>query len=199
MELLGSNASPFVRKCRVILLETDQSDVVYREVTASPMGGEAALNAANPTGKIPVLTRADGPALYDSRVICRFLDARAGGDLYPEAQLWETLTLEATADAIMDASVGMTYEQRFRGEVGLVWEDWLEKQWEKVERSLDVINTRWMSHLHGPLDASQIALGCALGYLDLRHEARGWRKGRDALANWEATFAQRPAMVETAP
>ncbi len=199
MELLGAKISPFVRKARVILHETDQTDVIFKEVTASAMGGEAALNAANPTGKIPVLLREDGPALYDSRVICRFLDARAEAGLYPEARLWETLTLEATGDAIMDAAVGMVYEKRFRTDLGLVWDDWLEAQWTKVTRALDALGSRWMSHLYGPFDAGQIAIGCALGYLDFRHSERNWRAGRDALAAWEKTFCERASMQNTKP
>jgi glutathione S-transferase len=203
MQLLGSSASPFVRKCRVVLLETGQNDVEMVEVAASPMGGDARATVANPSGKVPSLLRGDGPALYDSRVICRFLDQRARGrghpGLYPASRIWEVLTLEAGADAVMDAAVGMVYETRFRAEPGLVWDDWLEAQWAKVARSLDAWEGRMMPLLHGPLSAAQIAVGCALGYLDLRHDARGWRAGRDALAAWEEGFAAREAMAATAP
>lgn len=199
MQLLSSGASPFVRKVRVQILETGQDDIEIRDVAASPMGGEEALNAANPVGKIPALVRDEGPTLYDSRVITRYLDARAEAGMYPEARLWDTLTLEATGDEIMVASVGMTYEMRFRGEVDLVWQDWLDNQWAKIDRALDALNARWMSHLHGPLDMGQISVACALGYLDLRHDARGWRDGRDALAAWEKGFAQRAAMQATKP
>ena len=69
----------------------------------------------------------------------------------------------------------------------------------KVARALDTIEARWISHLAGPLDAAQIALGCALGYLDFRHGERGWRSGRPALAAWDARFAERPAMQATRP
>lgn len=197
MKLLSSAASPFVRKVRVLILETKQSgEIDIVDVQASPLDPEAALTATNPTGKIPALIRDDGPALYDSRVICRYLDARAKADLYPEARLWETLTLEATADAIMDAAVLMTYEKRFR-EDAMQYQDWIEGQWQKIDRSLTAIRTRWMSHLYGPFDMSHIALGCALSYLDLRHDDRQWRSGNDALAAWEADIAQRPAMQDT--
>ena len=199
MKLLSSPASPFVRKCRVVLLETGQADVEVRDVTASPMGGDAEVNAANPSGKIPALLRDDGPALYDSRVICRFLDDRAGAGLYPQGRLWDVLTLEANADAVMEAAVGMTYEMRFREEKGLIWQDWLDAQWAKIERSLDAAEARSMPLLEGPLNMAQVAWGCALGYLDLRHDASGWRQGRDTLAAWEARFATREAMVATRP
>ena len=199
MKLLKAGPSPFVRKVLVTLHETGQTDSVETvDVTASPMGADAALAAANPLGKIPCLIRDDGPAIYDSRVICRFLDARAGAGLYPETRQWEVLTLEATADGIMEAAVLMVYEARFRPEE-LQFSDWTEGQWSKVTRALDSLNTRWMSHLHGPLDISHIAVGCALGYLDLRHDSRNWREGRDGLAEWYATFSQRDSMVATMP
>ncbi|MGB3555217.1 MAG: glutathione S-transferase [Jannaschia sp.] len=198
MQLLSSSASPFVRKCRVVLLETGQEDVEVRDVSASPMGGDAALNAANPAGKIPALIRPDGPAIYDSRVICRFLDQRAGGKLYPEARLWEVLSLEANADAIMEAAVGITYEKRLRPEE-LWWPDWFDAQWTKITRSLDALEARSMPLLTGPLHMGQIAVGCALGYLDLRHGDRVWREGRSELAGWAEGFLARNAMAATAP
>ncbi|CUH23973.1 putative GST-like protein YibF [Jannaschia seosinensis] len=199
MQLLSSPASPFARKCRVVLLETAQHDIDIRDVSASPLGGDADLNAANPSGKIPTLLREEGPALYDSRVICRFLDNRAGASLYPVGRMWEVLSLEANADAIMEAAVGMTYEKRFRGERDLVWPEWLDAQWAKIARSLDALEARSMPLLEGPLNVAQIAVGCALGYLDLRHGDRAWRDGRDTLAAWEGRFAARPAMDATKP
>lgn len=198
MKLLSSGASPFARKVRVLLLETEQEDVEVTGVQSNPMGGDPTLNAANPVGKIPALVRNDGPTIYDSRVITRFLNARADAKLYPEARLWETLTLEATGDAIMEAAVGIVYEKRLRPEA-LHWPDWFEAQWAKVDRALDALDTRWISHLQGPVDMGHVSIGCALGYLDLRHPDRNWRAGRDALSAWEATFAQRPAMQATAP
>ena len=199
MHLLSAAASPFVRKVRVLLLETRQTDVEIREVKATPMGSDAALVAANPVGKIPTLVRDDGPALYDSRVICRFLDDRAGAGLYPAGSLWDVLTLEATADAICDAAVGMVYERRFRGEKGLVRDEWLDRQWEKVTRALDAVEARSMPLLEGPLTIGQIGMGCALGYLDFRHGDRDWRLGRGTLAAWAGRFSERDAMRATAP
>jgi hypothetical protein len=83
LQLYGSGASPFVRKARVLLAEAGIDDVDYVEVSASPMGGEDRVNAANPLGKIPSLVRDNGPTIYDSNVICRFLDDHAGGLFYP--------------------------------------------------------------------------------------------------------------------
>lgn len=199
MQLISAGPSPFVRKVRVLLHESGQSgDVEVVEVAASPVSTPADLAAANPAGKIPALIRPDGPAIYDSRVITRYLDARAGAGMYPEKRLWETLTLEATADAIMEAAVLMVYEHRVRPEEK-VFDGWVEAQWEKVARSVAAINARWMSHLAGPMDMSHVAVGCALGYLDFRHGGRGWRKGNDALDDWFAVFAERESMKATAP
>jgi len=198
MKLLGSPASPFVRKTVILLHEAEIEDVEFVQVTASPLGGEDALNAANPLGKIPALVRDEGTTLYDSRVITRFLNDHAKAGLYPEDRLWEVLTLEATADGIMEASVGITYEKRFRPEE-MVFQPWLDGQWAKIARTLDVIEARWMSHLHGPLDMSQIAVASALGYLDFRHDDRGWRSNRPALTAWFEGFSARASMAATDP
>ena len=199
MKLFHTPASPFVRKVMVTLIETgQQEDVTLVSVAGSPTASEQMPLAQNPLGKIPTLIRESGPAIYDSRVICRFFDHRAGGRLYPDSHLWETLTLEATADGIMDAAVLIVYESRCRPEEKRS-EDWVESQWDKIARALDALEGRWMSHLSGPLDMGQIAVGCALGYLDFRHGARDWRKGREALAAWYEGFAGRPAMQATEP
>jgi len=199
MKLFHNPASPFVRKVMVTLIETDQQDdVTIVPAVGSPTASEQMPVAQNPLGKIPTLLRDSGPAIYDSRVICRFFDDRAGGRLYPQGHLWETLTLEATADGIMDAAVLMVYESRCRPEEKRS-DEWVEAQWDKISRALDALESRWMSHLSGPLDMGQIAVGCALAYLDFRHGARDWRKGREALAKWLEEFAGRPAMQATQP
>ena len=199
LKLVWAPASPFARKVRVLLTETGQEESVeLQTVTSSPTDPSPELRAANPLAKIPALIRPDGPTLYDSRVITRYLDARAGSGLYPEPRIWETLTLEATGDAIMDAGVLMVYEGRCRPE-DKQDRGWVEAQWGKIEGALDALNARWMSHLAGPLDMGQISVACALGYLDFRHDARGWRKGRDALDDWYAVFAERASMQATAP
>lgn len=199
MKLFHSAASPFVRKVMVVLHETDQLDAVeILPAQVSPtLTGDPALQH-NPLGKIPALVRPDGPALYDSRVICRYLDSLAGGQLYPEGQIWDLLTLEATADGILDAAVLMVYEFRCREE-GEHSEAWLAGQWGKVERALDAVSERWMSTLAGPLNIGHIGMGCALSYLDFRHSARDWRSGRPALADWHRDFAARPSMQATVP
>lgn len=200
MKLFSSNASPYVRKVRVVIREAGLTGQVEEmPVSTSLLESDAALTAANPLARIPSLARDDGPTLYDSRVICRYLDAKAQAGLYPEARLWEVLTLEATADGILDSAVtGIAYEKRLRP-ADKVMDEWIDSHWAKIARAVKVVDDRWMSHLAGPLDMGQIALGCALGYLDFRHDQYGWRKDCDALAAWYETFAQREAMKATAP
>jgi len=199
MQLLMSPASPFARTARVALREAGLLDTVTEvAVTTTAMATEPAVAAANPAGKIPVLLRADGPAIHDSRVICRYFDHLGAARLYPEPRLWETLTLEATGTALSDAAVAMVYEARFKGTEGKS-ADWIEAQWQKAVRILAAVDGRWMSHLAGPADAGQIAVACALGYLDFRHEDRDWRSLAPALAGWFEGFAARPPMVDTDP
>ncbi|WP_420568799.1 glutathione S-transferase [Thalassovita sp.] len=199
MQLIYSGASPFARKVNVIRHETGMvDDIELVEVMTTPVSTPSEVRAANPMGKIPALIRPDGPALYDSRVICRYLDDRAGAGLYPDAELWEVLTLEATADGLLDAAVLMVYEGRVRPD-HLIYSEWVEAQWGKVTGALDALNDRWMSHLRGPMNMGQIAVGCALGYLDFRHGARNWREGRGDLDDWYAVFSERDSMKATAP
>lgn len=200
MKLYSAGPSPFARKVLVLLHETGQKgDVELHNIATTPIAPEASLSVANPLRKIPALERSDGVTLYDSRVITRFLDDRAGGKLYNTgARQWETLTLEATGDGIMDSGVAMSYEMRMRPD-DKQWDGWLDAQWGKVTSACKALNDRWMSHLHGPLDMGQISVGCALAYIDFRHDARGWRTGCDALAAWYAEFAARESMQMTMP
>tara|TARA_R110002051_G_scaffold38640_1_gene81941 strand:+ start:11034 stop:11633 length:600 start_codon:yes stop_codon:yes gene_type:complete len=199
MKLLMSPSSPFVRKVRVLLREADLVDTVEEiEVSTNALAPDASVVAANPTGRIPALVRAQGPAIFDSRVITRFLDDHAKAGLYPQPRIWDVLTLEALADGIMDSAVGITYEARLRP-IDKQYDVWMDAHWDKVSRAVAAINERWMSHLAGPLDMGQIAVACALGYLDLRHDARAWRDGNDALAAWFTTCSARDSMVATKP
>lgn len=198
--LYYSPASPYARKVMVLAHETglaDHIDIVAGSGTPLDVGN--APVAENPLGKIPTLTRPDGSALYDSRVICQYLNARAGAAFYPAApRLWDALTLEATADGILDAALLMVYEHRLRPP-DLQFSPYVEGQWIKITRSLEALESRWMAYLAGPVCIGQIALGCALGYLDLRHDARGWRNSQPILADWFAQFAQRDSMQMTQP
>ncbi len=184
----------------ITLHETGQSgDVQVVMASGTPLDSVRMPLAQNPLGKIPVLERNDGPALYDSRVICRYLAHRGGSALYPEPPaLWSTLTLEATGDGILDSALTMVYETRLRApeqrNVAL-----LDGYWGKITRAVEALDGRWMGHLAGPVDAGHIAIGAALGYLDFRLDARNWRSGAPALADWYAHFATRPSMQATVP
>ncbi len=200
MKLYHSPTSPFVRKVMVLLHEAGATDrVALVPVAGTPLAPGSLPVDRNPLGKIPALERDDGPTLYDSRVICRYLDDLLGCDLYPAApHLWDTLVLEATADGLTDAAVLMRYEMFVRPEAARSAE-WLEAQWAKVDRALSAVEARWLSHLAGPLDMGQIAMGCALGYLDFRHADRDWQAARPRLADWWHHFGARPSMAATAP
>ncbi len=200
MKLYHAPASPFVRKVMVLLHEAQATD----RVTLIPAAGHP-LDAGtmpvdrNPLGKIPALERPDGPTLYDSRVITRYLDDLLRAGLYPAApRLWDSLTIEATGDGIAEAAVLMRYEMHVRPEATRS-AAWADAQWQKIARALAALEDRWMSHLSGPLDMGQVAVACAIGYLDFRHAEREWRSTHPALATWYTTFSARPSMRATAP
>lgn len=200
MKLYDSKTSPYCRKVMVLAFEAgkaDQLDLDY--VSGSAVAPNTMPIAVNPLGKIPCLVRPEGPALYDSRVICAYLDDLWGTGLYPTgARRWDTLALEATADGMLDAGLLWVYESRLRDE-GMRHQGWLDGQQAKIARGLDALEDRWMAHLHGPLDMGQIAVGAMLGYLDFRQQVGEWRDGHPSLAAWYGRFAERPSMVQTVP
>ncbi|WP_282092844.1 glutathione S-transferase [Epibacterium ulvae] len=197
MKLYCSLSSPFVRKVRMLLEETGRGGEIEIElVKTSPMVPHEALRSANPLAKIPALARDDGPTLYDSRVICEFLDTHFQSGLYHAG--WDSKVLEATGDGITEAALQITYERRFRSE-NHVLEDWIAAQMGKIHAACAALNARWMSHLKGPLDMGQISVACALGYVDFRHPDAGWRQGNEALADWYATFESLSSFAATRP
>jgi glutathione S-transferase len=200
MKLYHAPASPFVRKVMVLLHEAKAADrVTIVPAAGTPLDPGTIPVDRNPLGKIPALERPDGPTLYDSRVITRYLDDLLHAGFYSAApRLWDTLVIEATGDGIAEAAVLMRYEMVVRPEASRS-AAWAEAQWSKIDRALDAVEERWMSHLSGPLDMGQIAVGCALGYLDLRHSERNWAAAHPTLATWFAAFNARPAMQATMP
>ncbi len=168
-------------------------------VAGNPLAPGTMPVGQNPLGKIPTLERADGAPIFDSRVICRYLDDRFGAGLYPAGpRLWDTLTVEAMADGISEAAVLMRYETFVRPAAAQL-PDWVEAQWAKIARALDAAEGTWAAHLAGTFDAGQIALACALGYLDFRHGARDWRAGRPGLAAWFVRVSERSGLAATVP
>ncbi len=200
MKLYHSPTSPYVRKVRVLLHETGQSDdVELVNAGGTPLAPSDALIARNPLTKVPALELADGSMLFDSRVICAYFDDRAKAGLYQSgAAHWQTRTLEALADGMLDAALLIVFEGRLRPEEKQM-DEWCDAQWAKIERGCAALERDWMGHLDGPLDMGQIAAGCALSYLDFRLDARGWRKGNDALAAWFKAFESRSSMAATPP
>lgn len=200
MQLYSADASPFVRKVRICLIEAGMTErVQIMTVSGNAVDPGTMPVDLNPLGKIPALVLDDGRVLYDSRVICRYLDQLAGGRFYPaDARLWDVLVVEALADGIMEAGVLMTYEARVRPEE-MRFAPWVEGQWAKIARALDEVERRWLPLLQGPFGMAQIGAASALAYLDLRHGGRDWRAGRPGLAAWEAAMRLRPSLVQTAP
>ena len=200
MKLYHSPTSPYVRKVMIVLTETGQLDKVEMVPTVpTPLAAPDHLVDRNPLAKVPALEREAGPALFDSRVICAYLNDLAGASLYGSgAGQWEVRTLEALGDGITDAALLMTYEARLRPEAQR-WDDWVEGQWAKILRACTALERQWLSHLAGPLDAGQIAVACALAYVDFRHGHRDWRGSAPGLAGWFEGFAARPSMAETRP
>lgn len=200
MKLYHAPASPFVRKCLVTAIELGLEDRVERvPVATSPVEPDPQLDAVNPMRKIPALVTDEGEPLYDSSVICDYLDTLAGHRLIPAegAARWTVKRQEALADGLMDAAILRRYEIAVRPEEKQ-WQGWLAGQKRKVDGALDQME-REAAGLGDAVTLGTIAFGCALGYLDFRWADDEWRKGRDALARWYETFAARPAMRATVP
>jgi glutathione S-transferase len=203
MRLYHSPTSPYVRKVMLLIREAGLTDsVTLVSAAGTPLEPGTLPLMQNPLGKIPVLETPDG-SIYDSRVICRYLDAHAGAGAYPTgAALWQTLTLEALADGILDAALLLVYETRLRPE-GLRFQPWTDGQWSKIARAIDALEGEWIGHLTvqrgGCPDMGQMAVAAALGYLDFRLGAQDWRAGHPALAAWATEFMARPAFLTTIP
>lgn len=202
MRLHTNPASPFGRKVMVAAHELGLAERIAIDNRAvTPVEPNAAVVADNPLGKLPTLVRDDGSPLYDSRVICEYLDELAGGGrLFPregEAR-WRVLRLQALADGVMEASVLTRYETFLRPEE-LRWHAWVEHQKLKVKRALEWLEAHPAEFAGEAVDIGRVALGCALGYLDFRFGADRWREGRPRLAAWFREFEARPSMQATLP
>lgn len=201
MKLHYALPSPYVRKVRAVAIELGldgQIDLVPRAMT--PVSADADLNADNPLGKVPCLVTDTGNALYDSRVICAYLDDLAGGNrMIPAtgAARWTALCGEALADGILDAAVGRRYETFLRP-AELQWDQWIDSQRQKFIRGLDQFEAE-ADDFGDRVDIGTIAAACALGYMDFRYADENWRNGRPNLAAWFAAFSKRPSIATTAP
>ncbi len=202
IRLFNSPASPYVRKVWVVAHERGLADRIETlSAAASPVRRDPAIVEHNPSGKVPCALLPDGEPVFDSRVICAWLDslAPAEGTLYPQdARRFGVLTLEALGDAILDACLLARYETAMRPEA-LRWQDWLDGQMAKVDSGLDALETRWSGLLADGFHAGGVAVACTLGYLDFRFPDRDWRSGRPGLAAWFAEASERPSMKATVP
>lgn len=200
MKLHFNSASPYARKVMVCAIETglnNRIELVDRAIT--PVNPDAELNADNPLGKLPALVLDNGTSLFDSRVICEYLDSQHNGPvLFPESadERWTALRRQALADGAMDAAVGTRYETALRPEEKR-WDEWIKGQKDKFIRACDEFNKQADSFSEDP-DIGTIAIACALGYLDFRYADTHWRDGRPELAKWYEKFSQRPSMKATA-
>lgn len=199
LKLRYSVTSPFVRKVIIAAIETGQRGEIelVPTVTADP---HSDLSRHNPLGKVPALVLADGSTLYDSRVICEYLDSRhAGTRLFPAAgeARWTALRRQALADGIMDAGVLCVMEGR-RSEPAQRSPEWVAKQKGKMAAGFDALEREAASFGAG-FDIGLIAVACALGYADFRFAADNWRAGRPHLARWFEQVSARPSLKDTAP
>ncbi len=186
MILRYSPASPYARKIRIaaeLLGLSDRIDIV----AANPADPEDSLRNQNPLGKIPTLILDDGAPLYDSRVIADYLDSIGGGALIGATgpRRFEILRLQALGDGINDAALLIRYETATRPAT-LRDQSAIDLQQGKIDRALAHLDSAPPS---GPIDIGQIAVACALGYLDLRFEG-AWRSGHQRLARWLSNFAE---------
>lgn len=197
--LRTGNTSPFGRKARIAInvLGLEHEVTIAQASTLDPADP---IRQQNPLGKVPVLLLDDGSALYDSPVILEYLDYRAGGGRIipkdPHAR-FAALRLQALADGIMDASILINYEARYRP-VQNHEPKWLDLQAGKVTRALAVAESA-PPGIDTPPDVGQITLACALGYRDFRFPG-SWRGDHPRLAAWLGEFADRvPAFTATTP
>lgn len=200
MKLLASPTSPYARKVRIALAE---KKIDYELVEASPWGKDTIVPLHSPLGKVPVLMLDDGTALYDSRVIVEYLDTVSPvSRLIPEPsrQRIAVKRWEALADGICDAAAAMVREaaRPARQQSSAA----IHREREKIERAIlelarELADKPWCNgEAHSLAD---IATGCALGYLDLRHPTIAWRSAHANLVGLFDKLSKRPSYFDTAP
>jgi glutathione S-transferase len=200
MKLLGTNTSPYSRKVRLVLLE---KGLAHEYVVDPPREPGSGVSRVNPLGRVPSLVLDDGMVLFDSPVICEHLDGLAGAPVLlprdPAARL-RVKRWEAFADGVMDSAVAVRVESVRPAER----QDpaWITLHQAAVARSLswaanELVGRTWCEG--NALTLADLALGCALGYLDLRQPERDWRGAHPALAAYAARLFARPSFEATRP
>ncbi|MEI9990920.1 MAG: glutathione S-transferase [Rhizomicrobium sp.] len=198
MKLYTNPASPFARKCRVVAHELN---LKLEEIVVANARDDESIRRINPLKKIPILILDDGSALFDSAVICEYLNNIGGGKLFPGMTIWRSVSgrwralgLQALADGIMDAAVGCRYERLVPEERPN--QDHIARHMTTVTAGLDALER--MKFPETPT-IGEVATGCALGYLDFRYADLAWREGRPKLAAWFEGFSKFASMQATAP
>ena len=193
-----STTSPFVRKVSATILECGLDNQVERQMT-NPWAADTDLPSTNPLGKVPALTLENGEVLFDSPVICEFLDSLGTTPrLFPEGgvERWTALRQQALGDGILDAGVGRILESRRAPE--LQSNAVSDRFAVAIERSLDALEAR-ADELANGFTIGQLTVACALEYLDFRFSADNWRDGRPELTKWLESVASRPSLNQTVP
>lgn len=203
MKLIGAITSPYVRKVRVVMAE---KKLDYQFILEDVWSADTTIMTSNPLGKVPCLVMEGGEAVFDSRVIVEYLDTLSPvGKLIPTQgrERAEVKTWEALADGLLDAAVLARLEATWpgRGE-GERSEAWIQRQRAKIDASLKSMSQglgekAFCSGIHFSL--SDVAVGCALGYLDFRFAAIDWRAQYPNLARLAEKLNQRPSFVDTKP
>lgn len=199
MKLHHLKTSPFARKVMMVAHEAGIVDRISL-ITSDPLASPPALLAANPLGKVPCLILDDGSTLFDSRVICEYLDLSFNeGRLFPTdpATRVPALRWQAMGDGVSDAAVLCRYERQ-RPEAARS-DEWIARQEGKITRALDVLEEEVAALAAAPVAIGHLTIAAALGYLDLRLEALRWRDGRPRLAAWYSAIRERPSVGRTDP
>jgi glutathione S-transferase len=200
MKLIASLTSPYARKVRVALAE---KKIEYDLIEESPWAVDTTVPTYNPLGKVPVFVLDDGTTLFDSRVIVEYLDTVSPvSRLIPEPSRQRIVVRrwEALADGICDAAVALVLESRRATKQQN--KEWIERQRAKVDRGLKELATELGDKALCNGEAyslADIATGCALAYLDLRHATIDWRALYPNLVKLAEKLSKRPSFTETAP
>jgi glutathione S-transferase len=198
MKLYWALMSPFVRKVMVTAYETGTVDrLELVETTVSMAEANSDVQRDNPLSKIPTLVLDDGSSLYDSRAICEYLDSlHSGAKLFPEgATRWDALRRHSLGDGMMDALI-LWRQERLKPETRQT-PAWLSTFADKIAVTLQQLEVDADRLAKIPFDIGHAALGCALGYMDVRFSDLDWRKGRPRLTAWHAEFEARPSGIAT--
>jgi glutathione S-transferase len=198
LRLHWSPKSPYVRKVMICAHELGMADrlELVRSVAAM-LKPNARLMEDNPLSKIPTLVLDDGFALFDSVVICEYLDELAGGTLFPRqgADKWQALRWHALGDGVLDALILWRNEREREAPLQTLMEAFELK----TRAALKLLDDEAQALAETGFSIGHVTIGCALGYLDYRFDALGWRAVAPRLAEWQADLARRPSFQATEP